>query len=180
MTHPNLSYAMNQLCQHMHSPTVAHWSHMKRVLWYVKGTLHFGLRFRKSASSDLHAFSDCDWDGCLNDQKSTSDFAVFLGSNLVSWVCKKQCTVVCSSTEAEYKALDNASTEVTWIVLLLCQLGITPLPMPKLWCDNLGVTYMSTNLVFHARTKHIEIDYHFVCDKIASDELQVNFISMKD
>lgn len=96
----------------MHSPTTSHWSQLKRVLWYVKGALHFGMRFRKS-SSNLHAFCDSDWGGCPNDRKSTTGFAVFLGSNLILWVCKKQRTVAWSFAEAEYKALANVSIEVT-------------------------------------------------------------------
>lgn len=79
-----------------------------------------------------------------------------------------------------YKALGDVFTEVTWIVSLLRELGIHPLPTHKLWCDNLGVTFMCANPVFHARIKHVEIDYHFVRDKVASGELKVNFISRKD
>ncbi|XP_031106104.1 uncharacterized protein LOC116010730 [Ipomoea triloba] len=74
---------------HMHAPTTAHWEQLKRVLRYVKGTLSLGLRLGKSDSGDLHAFSDSYWACCPADRKSTSGFAVFLGTNLVSWVCKK-------------------------------------------------------------------------------------------
>lgn len=145
--------------------------------------MHFGLRFCKSTSSELtelHTFSDSDWAGCPNDQKSASRFAVFLGSNLISWVCKKQRTVARSSIEAEYNALADAFVEVTWVVSLLRELGVSPLFVPRLWCDNLNATYMYVNPVFHARMKHIEIDCHFIRDKVASGELQVNFISTKD
>lgn len=133
VTRPDLSYAVNQLCQHMHSPTVAHWSHLKWVFRYVKDTLHFGLHLCESSTSNLHVFSDSDWAGCPLDRKSTSGFAVFLGSNLVSWVCKKQRTVAHSFTEAEYKALADASAKVTWIVSLLRELGFISLSVPKSW-----------------------------------------------
>ncbi|XP_031095206.1 uncharacterized protein LOC115999498 [Ipomoea triloba] len=121
VTRPNLSFVVNQLCQHMHSQTVEHWGLLKRALRYVK------------------------------DQKSTSGFVVFLGSNMVSWVCRKQHIVAWSSTEAEYKGLANVVVEVTWIVSLLRELDKT--------CGG---------------------DYHFVCDEVASSELQVNFISTRD
>ncbi|XP_019153833.1 PREDICTED: uncharacterized protein LOC109150378 [Ipomoea nil] len=162
------------------SPTTADWAVMKRVLRYVKGTLGMGLCIRKSESLALHAFSDSDWAGNPDDRKSTSGFAVFLGSNLIAWSCRKQRTVARSSTEAEYKALADVATEVTWLVSLLREIGFPPDSAPGLWCDNLGATYLCANPVFHARTKHVEIDYHFVRDKVAKKELQVHFISTKD
>lgn len=180
VTRPDLSFAVNRLCQFMHSPTVGHWSMLKRVLRYVQDTLHYDLRIVKSDSTTLHAFSDSDWAGCPIDQKSTSGFAVFLGANLVSWACRKQRTVARSSTEAEYKGLADVADEVTWVVSLLRELGLPPDTPPRLWCDNLGATYLCSNPVFHARTKHVEIDYHFVRDKVASGEFQVHFISTKD
>ncbi|XP_031106254.1 uncharacterized protein LOC116010901 [Ipomoea triloba] len=180
VTRPDLSFAVNKLCQHMHAPTTEHWAMLKRVLRYVKGTLHFGLRICRSTSDTIHAFSDSDWAGDPGDRKSTSGFAVFLGSNLVSWVCRKQRTVARSSTTAEYKALADVAVEVTWLVSLLTELGMQPAVPPRLWCDNLGATYLCANPVFHARTKHVEIDYHFVRDKVAKKELLVHFISTKD
>ncbi|XP_019186576.1 PREDICTED: uncharacterized protein LOC109181279 [Ipomoea nil] len=150
------------------------------VIRYVKGTSDLGLLVRRSVSTDIHAFSDSDWAGNPTDRKSTSGFAVYLGGNLVSWSCRKQRTVARSSTEAEYKALADVSAEVTWLVSLLREIGLSPVSPPKLWCDNLGATYLCANPVFHARTKHVEIDYHFVRDKVSKKEIQVHFISTKD
>ncbi|XP_031116697.1 uncharacterized protein LOC116020360 [Ipomoea triloba] len=171
VTRLDLSFAINLLCQHMHVPTVRHWEQLKQVLRYVKSTLLYGLCIRTSSSRELHAFLDSDWAGCLEDRKSTSGFAVFLGSNLVSWVCKKQKTVAKFSTEAEYKALANVCAEVTWILSLLRELHVTDVSVPKLWGDNLGATYMCVNPIFHARTKYVEIDYHFIRDKVPAGEI---------
>jgi hypothetical protein len=82
---------------------------------------------------------------------------VFFGPNLISWKAGKQATVSRSSTEAEYKAVADATTELVWVEVLLRELGVKLKHKPCLWCDNLGATYLSANHVFHARTKHIEI-----------------------
>ena len=153
---------------------------MKRIIRYLQGTLSHGLKIVKSDSMLVSAFSDADWAGCPDDRRSTGGFAVFFGGNLISWSARKQATVSRSSTEAEYKALANATAEIIWVQNLLTELGIRHSPAASLWCDNLGATYLSANPVFHARTKHIEIDYHFVRERVASKELQIRFIPSKD
>jgi len=105
---------------------------------------------------------------------------VFLGDNLISWTAKKQPTVSRSSTEAEYKALANAVVEMVWVQKLLTELGIRHPPKARLWCDNLGATYLSANPVFHARTKHIEIDFHLVRERVAQKLLEVRLVSTGD
>jgi histone deacetylase 1/2 len=115
----------------------------------------------------ISAFSDADWAGCVDDRRSTGGFAVFLGDNLVSWTARKQATVSRSSTEAEYKALANATAEMMWVQKLLTELKVAHPLAARLWCDNLGAKYLSANPIFHARTKHIEIDFHFVKERVA-------------
>jgi hypothetical protein len=159
MTRPDISYAVNKVCQFLHAPTTVHWNAVKRILRYIKGTPTVGLTFSKSKSALVSAFSDADWAGCIDDRRSTGGFAVFVGPNLVSWSAKKQATVSRSSTEAEYKSVANATAEMIWIQSLLEQLGVKMTQPPCLWCDNLGATYLSANPVFHARAKHIEIDF---------------------
>jgi histone deacetylase 1/2 len=180
LTRPDISFAVNKVCQFLHAPTTVHWAAVKRILRYLKQTTNVGLKIGRSSSLLVSAFSDADWAGCLDDRRSTGGFAVFLGSNLVSWSARKQATVSRSSTEAEYKALANATAEVMWIQTLLMELGIPAPRAAKLWCDNIGAKYLSANPVFHARTKHIEVDYHFVRERVARKLLDIEFVSTKD
>jgi histone deacetylase 1/2 len=105
---------------------------------------------------------------------------VYYEPNLISWSAKKQSTVSRSSTEAEYKSVANATAEIIWIQSLLRELRISQRQPPVLWCDNIGATYLSSNPVFHARTKHIEVDFHFVRERDAQKLLLIKFIPSKD
>lgn len=128
----------------------------------------------------LSAFSDVNWTGSMDDRWSTGGFAVYLGPNLISWNARKQPTVSRSSTEAEYKALANATAEIIWLQSVVAELGVSSSRAPCLWCDNLGATYLSVNPRFHGRTKHIEVDFHFIRERVANKLLDIRFISSTD
>jgi histone deacetylase 1/2 len=142
--------------------------------------LSTGLSLRPASSDLLSAFSDVDWAGNVDDRRSTGGYAIFFGGNLIAWSARKQATVSRSSTESEYKALANATAELIWVQSLLLELGIQQSRAPVLWCDNLGATYLSANPVFHARTKHIEVDFHFVRERVSRKQLEIRFISSND
>jgi hypothetical protein len=172
-TRPDIAYAVQQVCLYMHAPRASHLAALKRILRYIRGTLHLGLYLRPSSVEDLVVYSDADWAGCPDTRRSTSRYAVFLGANLISWSSKRQETVSRSSAEAEYRAIANAVAEVSWLCQLLQELH-TPFRRATLvFCDNVSAVYMSSNPVQHQRTKHIEIDLHFVRDQVALGHIKV-------
>jgi histone deacetylase 1/2 len=180
ITRPDLAFAVNRVCQFLHAPRCSHWTAVKRILRFVRLTIGHGLSLRQSTNDLLSAFSDADWAGDPDDRRSTGGYAIFYGRNLIAWSARKQPTVSRSSTESEYKALANATAELIWVQGLLRELGIRQGNPPVLWCDNIGATYLSSNPVFHARTKHIEVDFHFVRERVARKLLSIKFISSKD
>ena len=172
-TRPDIAYAVQQVCLHMHDPREPHLVALKRILRYLQGTLDLGLLLRPSTSSDLVVYTDADWVGCPDTRKSTSGYAVFLGDNLISWSSKRQSTVSRSSAEAEYRAVANRVAEATWLRQLLQELRAPLRRATLVYCDNISAVYMTFNPVQHQRTKHIEIDLHFVRERVAVGDLRV-------
>jgi Reverse transcriptase (RNA-dependent DNA polymerase) len=180
VTRPDLTFAVNKASQFMADPSKEHWQMVKRILRYLQDTLTHGLTFKSSSNLALHEYYDADWAGFPDDRRSTTGFLVFLGPNLISWSSKKQPTVSRSSTEAEYRSLVVTASELLWIMALLNELAFQVPQAPTLWCDNLGATFLASNPIFHARTKHIELDYHFIRENISNQQLSVRFICSAD
>ncbi|XP_048427896.1 uncharacterized mitochondrial protein AtMg00810-like [Pyrus x bretschneideri] len=178
ITRPNLSYAVNQVCQFMHSPKDTHWMAVKRILRYLKATYDHGLVY-KPGDMQLHAFSDADYAGNPDTRHSTRGFCIYLGSNLVSWSSKKQKTVSRSSTEAEYRQLAYTAAKLSWFRSLFKDLHLHLL-LPHIWCDNVSSIALASNPVFHSRTKHLEVDYHYVREKVVRKQLLIHFICSQD
>ena len=173
LTRPDISYAVQQICLHMHAPRAPHLALIKRVLRYLRGTLQHGLHLRASASTTLTAYSDADWAGCPDSRRSTSGYCVYYGDSLISWSSKRQTTVSRSSAEAEYRAVAHAVAECCWLRQLLQELHRPLRSATLVYCDNVSAIYMSSNPVQHRRTKHIEIDIHFVRERVSLGEVRV-------
>jgi hypothetical protein len=180
LTQPDISFCVNQVCQFMSAPMTDHWTAVKQILRYLHDTIDMGLCLTKSGSSLLSAFLDADWAGNPDDRRSMGGYAIFFGGNLISWSSHKQPTVSRSSTEAEYKAIADTTAEIIWLQVLLRKLSIPQVCVPILWCDNIGATYLCANPIFHRRSKHVEVDYHFMWERIATRQLDVRIISSKD
>lgn len=163
----------------MHQPQPQHAFLLKRLLRYIKGTLDYGIPILKS-NLCLSSYSDADWAGDPISQKSTSGYCSYLGQTLISWTVKKQTTVARSSTESEYRALAALTADVIWLRRLLTDFGITQTAPTDIYCDNTSAIALANNPVFHARTKHIEIDHRFVRDHISQGNIRVLPISTID
>ncbi|KAL9233675.1 hypothetical protein vseg_008639 [Gypsophila vaccaria] len=175
-TRPDISYAVQQICLFMHDPREDHFGALKRIIRYIQGTTHFGLHLRRSETGSLNAYTDADWGGCPDSRRSTSGYCVYLGHNLISWSSKRQPTVSRSSSEAEYRGVANVVAETYWLRNLLLELHCPVRHATIVYCDNVSAIYLSGNPVNHQRTKHIELDIHFVREKVAIDEVQVRHV----
>lgn len=142
--------------------------------------MDLGLHIKTSSSLDITGFSDADWATSLDDRKSVAGHCVFLGETLISWCSRKQRVVSRSSTESEYRALADLAAEVSWVCSLLQEIKL-PIPrIPILWCDNLSAKALASNPVFHARSKHIEVDVHFIRDQVLSNKVVVVYVLSSD
>ncbi|KAI0488008.1 hypothetical protein KFK09_027831 [Dendrobium nobile] len=163
----------------MQSPTVQHFQEIKRILRYIKGTITFGLPI-VTGDLQLQSYSDADWASDNSDRKSVSGFCTFLGPNLISWSVKKQVTVAKSSTEAEYRSLSADISEVLWLRRLADELQVNQQLPTLIHCDSISAIAIAKNPVFHARTKHIEIDFQFIRHHLAAGHIQIQHISSQN
>ncbi|KAI0520008.1 hypothetical protein KFK09_007473 [Dendrobium nobile] len=179
LTRPDVAYSIKQLSQHMHQALLQHIYLLKRLLRYIKGTIDYGIPLTKS-NLVLHSFSDADWAGDSDSRKSTSRYCSFLGNSLISWTVKKQSTVARSSTESEYRALAALTADIIWLRRLLEDFVIPQQQPTTMYCDNTSAIALANNPVFHARTKHIEIDQKFIRDHILQNHIQLLPLSTID
>ncbi|KAG9447198.1 hypothetical protein H6P81_013326 [Aristolochia fimbriata] len=150
------------------------------ILRYVKGTLMQGLFMSSASPLTLLAFSDADWAGDVTDRRSTTGYSVFLGYSPISWRSKKQSTISRSSTEAEYRALADTTSEIVWLRWLLQDMGVHLDSSSPLYCDNKSAMQIAHNAVFHERTKHIEVDCHFVRHHCALGTVDLLYVPSED
>ncbi|XP_026436952.1 uncharacterized protein LOC113334946 [Papaver somniferum] len=166
ITHPELCYSVHVLAQFMQSPRVSHWEAALRVLRYLKGHPGQGILLRKDSALQLTAYCDFDWASCPLSRRSLTGYFIFLGGSPIFWKTKRQHTISRSSAEAEYRSMAHTCSNLTWIKALLKSIGVFHSQPMSLYCDSQSALHIVANPVFHERTKHIEIDYHYVRDQI--------------
>ncbi|KAK2969512.1 hypothetical protein RJ640_012331 [Escallonia rubra] len=176
----DVSYAVHILSQFMHNPRQPHLDAAYRVLHYLKGSRGQGILLPSNNTLSLRAFCDADWAGCLMTHKSTTGYIIFLGSLPVSWRAKKQTVVSRSSAKVEYRAMATTTSEIIWLKQLLQDLEVSCTTIVSLFCDNRAAIHIAANHVFHERTKHIEIDCHFIRQHIQSQTIATKSISSQD
>ena len=180
VTRLDISYAVHQVSQYLSAPRSTHYAAVLRILRYLKGTFFHGLFYSAQSPLVLRAFSNADWAGDPTDRRSTTGYCFLLGSSLISWRSKKQTHVVCSNTEAEYRAIADTTFELLWLRWLLKNLGVSTSSATLLYCDNQSAIHIAHNNVFHERTKDIEINCHFIHYHLVHGALKLISVSSKD
>ncbi|GAV90477.1 hypothetical protein CFOL_v3_33886 [Cephalotus follicularis] len=176
VTRLDISFAVGVLSQFMQAPKKAHWDVVIRILRYLKSAPRKGLIYRPNRHMDLVAYFDADWAGSASDRRSTTCYCTFVGGNLVSWRSKKQTTVARASAEADYRAMAHTTTELMWLRSLLLEMGFLVSKPMKMFYDNQAAIYITSNPVYHERTKHIEVDCHFVSDAVMKKLVETPFV----
>ena len=180
-TRPDILYAVVTLAQFTKNPSPVHWTAVKRVYRYLKGTMNFVLTYGGRDQSWLPELSQyVDADGGTNPhQKSISGYVFTIAGGAVAWSSKKQSTTALSTAEAEYVAATHATKQVLWHRYLFEELGFEQPEKSILWSDNQAAIAISHNPEFHARTKHIDINLHFLRDHVEAGTLELKHIPSK-
>jgi hypothetical protein len=180
ITRLDLNYAVGVVNQFMQIPRKPHLDAVRRILKYIKHTLQCGIFYEAESQLQVHGYTNVDWVGNVSDRRSTSGFMFSFGSGAVSWSSKKQPTVALSSTEAKYKGATITTCEVVWLHKLLLDLGQLVDVLVVIYCDNISSILLANNPVYHARTKHIEMHYHFIRKKVLAKEIDLIHVSTKN
>ncbi|CAH2083465.1 unnamed protein product [Euphydryas editha] len=179
LTRPDILYAVCYLSQFNNNFNETHWKHVKRILKYLKKTKNYGLKYVKD-EHDLVGYVDADWASNSLDRKSFTGFVFKMSGSVISYECKKQTTIALSSTEAEYMAICEASKEAIYLRNLLLELNCRNESPILLLNDNQSAKKLAKNYVFHKRSKHIDVRYHFVRTAVENKYVLLNYLNTKD
>jgi len=186
-TRPNIAYALRIISQFMHQPQEGHMEAAMRIVRYLKETPGSRIMFQKHGHLNIEAYIDIDWAGNPNDKRSTSGYFTLVRGNLVTWRSKKEKVVALSTAEAKFRASAKGITEVLWIKKLITEIGFPPQLPSQLKCDNNAACKrcyttisISDNPVQHDRTKHVEVDKHFIKEKIEDSSIELPFVRSED
>jgi hypothetical protein len=179
-TRPDICFVVSTLSQFMSEPRHRHWIVAKHVLKYLKGSIAYGLRYISSGGVLFHCYANSNWAGSSMDRKSTFGYCFSLGSAMITWSSKKQGSMAQSTVEAEYIAVNNASKEVIWLRKILSELFQERLETTVIHSDNHSFFKLTENPVFHDRSKHIEMKYHFIRDMVQRRTIKLQYIRIDE
>ena len=179
LTRPDIAFTVHVLSKFMHQPTTIHMQSAKRVLRYLAGSPSQGILLANKSTAKLQAYCDSDWGGCASTRRSTSGYCILLGDSPISWKSKRQSVVARSSAEAEYRSMALVICEVMWLKQLLKDLGLKCLGQTPVHCDNQAALAIAANPVHHEKTKHVDIDCHFIRDKTTEGVITPTYIPSK-
>jgi hypothetical protein len=187
-TRPDLGHSITSLSQFLQYPGRTHWVALKRVLRYIQGTLGYELTYQQQSDQSgvmydpltLYGYTDSDWGNDTVDRRSITGWVFKLYGGAVSWQSRKQRTPALSSVEAEYMATTQACKEAMWWRYFLTELGLPPKGPTVIYSDSQGSIALAKNPEHHDRTKHIDIQYHFIRHQVAVSSVALQYISTQD
>jgi hypothetical protein len=179
-TRPGIYFAVNTLSQFLVEPRCVHLVAAKHVMRYLKGTIDYGLSYDGDHNFTLSGYTDAYWAGSVTNRKITSRCCFSLGSAMISWQSRKQSNIALSTAKAEYIAACSASCKAIWLRKLLTGLFDLEMEATTILCDNQSYIKMTENPVFHDRSKHIEIRYHYIRDMVQRGALKLLYVSMDE
>ena len=173
LTRPDISYPVGLVSRYMSNPKKPHLEAVRRILRYVKGIINFGILYKKTNDCQVIGYCDADYAGDCDTRRSTTGYFFSLGSGAISWCSKRQPIVALSSTEAEYQSAAMVAQESTCLKELMEDLHQPTKYQVRIFYDNPSSIRLAENLAFHARTKHIEVHYHYIREKVLKGEIEM-------
>lgn len=177
---PDVKQAVGMVVRFQSKPKESHVLAVKRIFRYLKGTIDLGLWYPSKDSLTFRAYSDVDWASCIDDRKSTTGGAFFLGESLISWISKKQSSISLSTTEVEYIAEVECSTQIEWMKQTLLDIKVMFTEPIVIYCDNTSAINLSKNPVQHSKAKHIPIKYHYLREQAVNKNIRLEYICKEE
>ncbi|XP_069152763.1 secreted RxLR effector protein 161-like [Solanum lycopersicum] len=172
-TRPDIMYSVSLVSRYMECPQEIHLVAAKRILRYVQGTIDCGVFYKRGNKSDFLGFTGSEYARYKDDRKSTSAYVFMLGSGAVAWSSKKQSIITSSITEAEFVAVTACACQAIWFRRILEELQFKQRGPTAIYCDNTSMIKLSKNPVFHGRSKHIDVRFHFLRDLTKDEVIEV-------
>ncbi|XP_031270602.1 secreted RxLR effector protein 161-like [Pistacia vera] len=179
-TRPDLAFAISMLSRYMSNPGMEHWTALKWMLKYINSTVCVGLEYcKRNTAFDLVGFVDADFAGDKDTRKSTTAYFFTLGGNFISWKLQLQPIVALSTTESEYIAVTDVVKEALWLKGILTEANLISGKV-TVYSDSQSAIHLSRNPVYHERTKHVDVHYHFVRDQVTNGIIELKKVPTEE